>query len=255
MPSIGYGTAPLASRLRRAIDRVIAAVAALGAAAMLATLAAALAGHHELATAFAICSLTCVAAIMIAVACSVAVDLKPGTAALPGDAGIWESNQEVDDFIRDTYAARSGAAASGLTLAAYQAGARTTARYPEQDLLGLYYAALGLAGEAGEIANKVKKVIRDDGETLTDEARTAIAGELGDALWYAAALAHELGVPSRPSRPATSRSCATASTGARSPAAATADNAPNLGAPIGADHALSIPTGGHLWARFTSPRP
>jgi NTP pyrophosphatase (non-canonical NTP hydrolase) len=90
---------------------------------------------------------------------------------------------------------RKTAGVPGLTLAQYASGARATARYPTHGLLGLSYAALGLAGEAGETANKIKKVIRDDSETLTDEARAAIADELGDTLWYAAALAHELGVP------------------------------------------------------------
>jgi NTP pyrophosphatase (non-canonical NTP hydrolase) len=85
-------------------------------------------------------------------------------------------------------------ASLSITLADYQAGARRTARYPGHGLQGLSYTALGLAGEAGEVANKVKKVIRDDRATLTDEARNAIADELGDVLWYAAMLAHELGV-------------------------------------------------------------
>jgi NTP pyrophosphatase (non-canonical NTP hydrolase) len=123
-------------------------------------------------------------------ACSEAV---ARSAALPDP---WESDDEVDEFIRETYAAHDASASgTGLTLAQYASGARTTARYPEQDLLGLYYAALGLAGEAGEVANKIKKLMRDRGETLPDDARAAIADELGDVLWYAAMLAHELKVP------------------------------------------------------------
>lgn len=55
------------------------------------------------------------------------------------------------------------------------------------------YAALGLAGEAGEVANKVKKVIRDHGARLHNEHRAAIAAEIGDLLWYCAALATEIG--------------------------------------------------------------
>lgn len=53
------------------------------------------------------------------------------------------------------------------------------------------YMTLGLAGEAGEIANKVKKLIRDGD---SPEKRAAIAAELGDVLWYVAGLATELGV-------------------------------------------------------------
>ena len=55
-------------------------------------------------------------------------------------------------------------------------------------------AALGLAGEAGELANKVKKVYRDDAGILTTQARWKLADELGDVLWYVAAVATEIGI-------------------------------------------------------------
>ena len=58
----------------------------------------------------------------------------------------------------------------------------------------LSYAALGLVGEAGEIANKVKKVIRDDNNVLTDEKRKSIQKEIGDVLWYISRLSAELGI-------------------------------------------------------------
>ena len=48
------------------------------------------------------------------------------------------------------------------------------------------YAILGMIGEAGEIANKVKKIIRDDGGKPTGERKAAIFGELGDVFWYVA---------------------------------------------------------------------
>ena len=56
----------------------------------------------------------------------------------------------------------------------------------------LPYAVLGLVGEAGEVANKVKKVLRDDAGVMTVERRDAIKAELGDVLWYCAAVAHEI---------------------------------------------------------------
>ncbi len=54
------------------------------------------------------------------------------------------------------------------------------------------YTALGLAGEAGEVANQVKKVLRDDGGAITPERRAALAGELGDVAWYFVMLCREL---------------------------------------------------------------
>jgi len=81
-----------------------------------------------------------------------------------------------------------------LTLDEYQRRTQDTAVYPGKgSTLGLYYTALGL-GEAGEVQGKVKKIIRDDNSVLTDEKKTAIAKELGDILWYCAALACELGL-------------------------------------------------------------
>jgi NTP pyrophosphatase (non-canonical NTP hydrolase) len=72
----------------------------------------------------------------------------------------------------------------------YQRLSRRTAEYPRNDWLA--YPALGLAGEAGEIAEHAKKAIRDDAGTVSDERRAAMAKELGDVLWYVAQLASEL---------------------------------------------------------------
>jgi NTP pyrophosphatase (non-canonical NTP hydrolase) len=55
------------------------------------------------------------------------------------------------------------------------------------------YPALGLVGEAGEIANKLKKVIRDNSGILSDDVRESVSDEIGDVLWYAAQLATEMG--------------------------------------------------------------
>jgi len=75
----------------------------------------------------------------------------------------------------------------------YQQRSRATAVYPDAGD-NLTYPALGLCGEAGECAEKVKKTIRDDGGVLSDERRAALAAELGDVLWYVAQLATEAGL-------------------------------------------------------------
>lgn len=73
----------------------------------------------------------------------------------------------------------------------YQEKSRVTAKYPNADD-NYVYPTLGLAGEAGEVAEKIKKVIRDKGGKIDDETREAIKKELGDVLWYLAQLATEL---------------------------------------------------------------
>jgi NTP pyrophosphatase (non-canonical NTP hydrolase) len=80
-----------------------------------------------------------------------------------------------------------------MDFAEYQSLSRRTATYPRagEDMT---YPALGLCGEAGEVAEKVKKTIRDDGGVLSDERRDALARELGDVLWYVAQLATEAGL-------------------------------------------------------------
>ncbi len=80
-----------------------------------------------------------------------------------------------------------------MQLSDYQQRSRATAVYPDAGD-NLTYPALGLCGEAGECAEKVKKAIRDDGGELTEERREALAAELGDVLWYVAQLATEAGL-------------------------------------------------------------
>lgn len=58
----------------------------------------------------------------------------------------------------------------------------------------LEYPTLGLAGEAGEVANIVKKIQRDDQGIITDARRDKLRDELGDVLWYISACADELGI-------------------------------------------------------------
>lgn len=74
----------------------------------------------------------------------------------------------------------------------YQNKALSTAEYPYER--GLEYLALGLAGEAGEVADKVKKIIRDKGGYIVPGDRAEIAKEMGDVLWYLANLSEFLGV-------------------------------------------------------------
>lgn len=78
-----------------------------------------------------------------------------------------------------------------LTANDYQTAALSTAIYPNQGQ-NIVYPSLGLVGEAGEVAEKVKKVIRDNEGTLTDPVRQEIALELSDVCWYVAVLAQEL---------------------------------------------------------------
>lgn len=74
----------------------------------------------------------------------------------------------------------------------YQEEARKTAIYSNEHTI--IYPTLGLAGEAGEVAEKVKKVLRDKDRAFGLEEQNAIAKELGDVLWYVANLAADLGL-------------------------------------------------------------
>ena len=80
------------------------------------------------------------------------------------------------------------------TFESYQLATEATAVYPnDTEIMALSYVTLGLTGEAGEIANKVKKILRDAGGEVTKEHRDNIAAEVGDVLWYLTRLADELG--------------------------------------------------------------
>ena len=77
-----------------------------------------------------------------------------------------------------------------MDLTDYQERSRATAVYPDAGD-NLLYPTLGLCGEAGEVAEKIKKMVRDDGGVLSEERRQALSKELGDVLWYLAQLATE----------------------------------------------------------------
>lgn len=74
----------------------------------------------------------------------------------------------------------------------YQEKSRVTALYPGVNN-NYIYPTLGLVGEAGEIANKIKKIQRDKGGVLDDATKKEIVKELGDVLWYISQIATELG--------------------------------------------------------------
>ena len=78
-----------------------------------------------------------------------------------------------------------------MTIQEYQTRALATANYGVGNKI--IYPTLGLAGEAGEVAEKVKKVLRDKGGIFTEEAKLEIIKELSDVCWYINALANDLG--------------------------------------------------------------
>ena len=81
-----------------------------------------------------------------------------------------------------------------MTADFYEMKAGQTAIFPKNQ--ALEYLALGLTSEAGEVAGKVKKLIRDGEDVEGFELnKMAIASEVGDVLWYCAMLAKEVGVP------------------------------------------------------------
>ena len=93
-----------------------------------------------------------------------------------------------------------------MRLKEYQIKSRKTAIYPTLELplkpykradrvaMGFLYPALGLAGEAGEVLENIKRIIRDDEGNITEERRAKIEKELGDVGWYWAQLATEFGL-------------------------------------------------------------
>jgi NTP pyrophosphatase (non-canonical NTP hydrolase) len=80
-----------------------------------------------------------------------------------------------------------------MTFEEYQKEAQGTATYPG---IGnnYVYPTLGLSGEAGEVADIIKKVIRDDDGEISEEKMRNLKKELGDVLWYISSLATELGL-------------------------------------------------------------
>ena len=76
----------------------------------------------------------------------------------------------------------------------YQIVTRTTAIYPQamrRTSSAITYCVIGAVGEVGELANKYKKTLRDG---WTSELKEGMADEIGDALWYLARAADEMGL-------------------------------------------------------------
>ena len=92
--------------------------------------------------------------------------------------------QHADNWLKEKYGM--------LTFDDYQPSAKGTAIYPKQ--YSLMYPALGLAGEAGEVANKIKKIVRDGEGKMPPDWKEQVASEIGDVLWYCAALASDLDI-------------------------------------------------------------
>jgi len=141
--------------------------------------------------------------------------------AAMADAGMLPVSDYVDlhkddeDLGSAAVLAAAAEQSATLSLNTYQARTADTAIYPGKGTpLGLIYCALKLAGEAGEVSEKVGKAIRDDGMVahtggtmaglrqlnwqfasigLHPERRDDLKKELGDVLWYVASAARELG--------------------------------------------------------------
>jgi len=97
-------------------------------------------------------------------------------------------------------AARKRAEVAGLTADEYQVAAMKTRSLdnvykciPDKEIANLVYAGLGL-GEAGEVQNNIKKLLRDSGGFITQADRDKIKKEIGDLQWYVALMADALGL-------------------------------------------------------------
>ena len=102
---------------------------------------------------------------------------------------MWKIEEEARKYMKDKLIITQV-----ITPDLYERLAKTTAIFPKEK--ALEYLALGLTSEAGEVAGKVKKLIRD-GEDVEgfEMKKLAIASEIGDVLWYCAMMAKEVGVP------------------------------------------------------------
>ena len=115
-----------------------------------------------------------------------------------------QNAQSVREVLHSPYAKKrpsscgSIGAMTGDTFTEYQLAAGAFAYYPGRLQNNPTYPVLGLNGEAGEVAEKLKKLMRDTdwngNGTIPDDFREDMAKELGDVLWYLSACCDELGV-------------------------------------------------------------
>ena len=75
----------------------------------------------------------------------------------------------------------------------YQKRALTTVISQDDKFKDTLHWVLGINGEAGEVAEKVKKIIRDKNGKMSQQDKQELAKEIGDVLWYLAVFAHDLG--------------------------------------------------------------
>jgi NTP pyrophosphatase (non-canonical NTP hydrolase) len=80
-----------------------------------------------------------------------------------------------------------------MTFNEYQQLALTTVISNDDKFKDTLHWVLGINGEAGEVAEKIKKIIRDKNGVISDEDKKELAKEIGDVLWYLAVLAQDLG--------------------------------------------------------------
>ncbi|HSW74517.1 MAG TPA: nucleoside triphosphate pyrophosphohydrolase family protein [Candidatus Saccharimonadales bacterium] len=81
-----------------------------------------------------------------------------------------------------------------MTFDEYQKQALTTAENDYEPLMEKTIWAMGVAGEAGEVVEKWKKIVAYKGGVVSEEDKAELAKELGDVVWYIAVLAHSLGL-------------------------------------------------------------
>lgn len=77
----------------------------------------------------------------------------------------------------------------------YQEKTNKTAKWPDILEYDFIFPVLGLAGETGEVVEKVKKILRDDKGVVSEEKREELKKELGDVLWYLAQIAMKFDIP------------------------------------------------------------
>lgn len=80
-----------------------------------------------------------------------------------------------------------------MTLDEYQKQALVTAVFNDDEFKDLAHWVFGITGEAGEIAEKIKKIVRDKNGVISTQDNQEIAKEIGDVMWYLAVLAKHLG--------------------------------------------------------------